>query len=266
GGEAPQFISFHERVSGEELALPNDGVLITEKLSEKLGLSIGDSITFTADGKQITAPVSGITENYVLHFIYMTKTCWERYAGETMEPNAVLTIMSDSGEEAQNTLASELIQKDAVLALTFSRDSKASFADTVGNLNYVVALIILSAAMLALTVLYNLTNINITERTREIATIKVLGFYDRETSAYVFRESLLLSLIGDAAGLWLGVYLHRFVISVAETDTVMFGRDLPAWCFFAAFATTMLFTFLVDWIMYFRLKKISMVESMKSVE
>jgi len=266
GSEAPQFISFHERVSGEELSLSDDGVLITEKLSEKLGLSVGDSITFTADGEQVAVPISGITENYVLHFIYMTGTCWERYTGETPEPNAVLTIMSDSGEEAQNTLASELIQKDAVLALTFSRDSKASFADTVGKLNYVVALIILSAATLALTVLYNLTNINITERTREIATIKVLGFYDRETSAYVFRESLLLSLFGDAAGLWLGVYLHRFVISVAETDTVMFGRDLPAWCFFAAFMTTILFTFLVDWIMYFRLKKISMVESMKSVE
>ncbi len=266
GTAAPQFISFHERVSGKELALPDDGVLITEKLSEQLGLSVGDPIIFTANGRQITAPVVGITENYILHFIYMTRACWEYYAGEAPEPNAVLTIMSDTGEEAQNTLASELIQKNAVLALTFARNSRASFADTVGNLNYVVALIILSAAMLALTVLYDLTNINITERIREIATIKVLGFYDRETSAYVFREGLLLTLIGDAAGLWLGVYLHKFVISVAETDAVMFGRDLPAWCFFAAFTMTILFMLLVDWIMYFRLKKISMVESMKSVE
>ena len=182
------------------------------------------------------------------------------------EPNLVLTIMSDPGPEAQNALASDLIQKDAVLGLTFVRDSRDSFAETVENLNYVVVLIILSAAALALTVLYNLTNINITERIREIATLKVLGFYDRETSAYVFRESLVLSLIGDAVGLGLGVYLHRFIIGVAETDAIMFGRDLPAWCYFAAFATTIVFTLLVDWIMYFRLKKIGMVESMKSVE
>ncbi len=266
GGAASRFISFHERVSGKELALSDDGVLITEKLSEELGLSVGDPITFTADGERITAPITGITENYVFHFIYMTKTCWERYDGVMPEPNLVLTIMSDPGPEAQNALASDLIQKDAVLGLTFVRDSRDSFAETVENLNYVVVLIILSAAALALTVLYNLTNINITERIREIATLKVLGFYDRETSAYVFRESLVLSLIGDAVGLGLGVYLHRFIIGVAETDAIMFGRDLPAWCYFAAFATTIVFTLLVDWIMYFRLKKIGMVESMKSVE
>ncbi len=266
GAAASRFISFHERVSGKELALSDDGVIVTEKLTEELGLSVGDPITFTADGRQITAPIAGVTENYVFHFIYMTKACWARYDGEAPAPNLLLTIMSDAGEEAQNLLASELIEKDAVLGLTFARDSRASFAETVGNLNYVVVLIILSAALLALTVLYNLTNINITERIREIATLKVLGFYDRETSAYVFRESLLLSLLGDAAGLWLGVYLHRFVMGVAETDAIMFGRDLPAWCFFAAFATTILFTLLVDWIMYFQLKKIGMVESMKSVE
>ena len=153
-----------------------------------------------------------------------------------------------------------------VLALSFSASAKESFADTVSNLNYVVLLIIVCAALLAFVVLYNLTNINITERIREIATIKVLGFYDNEVSAYVFRENLLLTLMGGGVGLFLGVWLHKFVITVAQSDSVMFGRDLPLWCYAAAFVMTLVFAVMVDFIMFFRLRKVSMVESLKSVE
>ena len=129
-----------------------------------------------------------------------------------------------------------------------------------------VILVILSAAALAFVVLYNLTNINITERIREIATIKVLGFYDREVSSYVFRENILLTLMGGAVGLVAGIWLHKFVMEVAQSDSVMFGRGLPPWCFCAAFVMTVVFALLVNFIMFFRLKKISMVESLKSVE
>ena len=134
------------------------------------------------------------------------------------------------------------------------------------NLNYVVILIIVCAAALAFVVLYNLTNINITERIREIATIKVLGFYDEEVSSYVFRENIILSILGAGTGLLLGKWLHSFVMSVIQTDDVMFARFIPLWAYASAFVMTIFFAFAVNWLMYFRLKKVSMVESLKSVE
>ena len=196
----------------------------------------------------------------------MTENLYEKLCGAKPSYNTYFTIMKDTGDEAQKEMGERLMSLDGVQALSFVKDNRESFGNTVKNLNYVVILIIVSAAMLAFVVLYNLTNINITERIREIATIKVLGFYDNEVSAYVFRENILLTLIGDAIGLGAGVWLHRFVIQVAQTDSVMFGRTLPLWCFAAAFVLTLIFALLVDFIMHFRLKKVSMVESLKSVE
>ena len=174
--------------------------------------------------------------------------------------------MSDNGPKAQDKLANRLMSFDGVLALTFSRTSMESFKSVVENLNYIVLLIIVCAAALAFVVLYNLTNINITERIREIATIKVLGFYDNEVSAYVFRENIILSVLGAGAGLVLGIWLHSFVMGAIQTDDIMFGRVIPLWAFAAAFAMTIFFAFAVNRIMYFRLKKVRMVESLTSVE
>ena len=196
----------------------------------------------------------------------MTEGLYEKLCGAKPAYNTYFTVMNDTGEEAQKELGEKLMAMEGVQALSFVKDTRESFGNTVKNLNYVVALIIVSAAALAFVVLYNLTNINITERIREIATIKVLGFYDSEVSAYVFRENILLTLIGDAVGLVAGIWLHKFVIQVAQTDSVMFGRNLPFWCFAAAFVMTVIFALMVDFIMHFRLKKISMVESLKSVE
>ena len=259
-------VKFNDRVTGDPLELTDDGVIITERFSELSGLSAGDEFTFTCGGEEITAKVSAVTENYTLHFVYMTENLYEKLCGAKPSYNTYFTIMKDTGDEAQKEMGERLMSLDGVQALSFVKDNRESFGNTVKNLNYVVILIIISAAMLAFVVLYNLTNINITERIREIATIKVLGFYDNEVSAYVFRENILLTLIGDAIGLGAGVWLHRFVIQVAQTDSVMFGRTLPLWCFAAAFVLTLIFALFVDFIMHFRLKKISMVESLKSVE
>ena len=259
-------VKFNDRVTGDPLELTDDGVIITERFAELSGLSAGDEFTFTCGGEEITAKVSAVTENYTLHFVYMTENLYEKLCGAKPSYNTYFTIMKDTGDEAQKEIGERLMSLDGVQALSFVKDNRESFGNTVKNLNYVVILIIVSAAMLAFVVLYNLTNINITERIREIATIKVLGFYDNEVSAYVFRENILLTLIGDAIGLGAGVWLHRFVIQVAQTDSVMFGRTLPLWCFAAAFVLTLIFALLVDFIMHFRLKKVSMVESLKSVE
>lgn len=259
-------VRFNDRVTGNPLELTDDGVIITERFAELSGLSAGDEFTFTCGGEEITAKVSAVTENYTLHFVYMTENLYEKLCGAKPSYNTYFTIMKDTGDEAQKEMGERLMSLDGVQALSFVKDNRESFGNTVKNLNYVVILIIVSAAMLAFVVLYNLTNINITERIREIATIKVLGFYDNEVSAYVFRENILLTLIGDAIGLGAGVWLHRFVIQVAQTDSVMFGRTLPLWCFAAAFVLTLIFALLVDFIMHFRLKKVSMVESLKSVE
>ena len=252
--------------TGERYKLTDDGVIITERFSELSGLSAGDEFTFTCGGEKMTAKITAVAENYTLHFVYMTEGLYEKLCGAKPAYNTYFTVMNDTGEEAQKELGEKLMAMEGVQALSFVKDTRESFGNTVKNLNYVVALIIVSAAALAFVVLYNLTNINITERIREIATIKVLGFYDNEVSAYVFRENILLPLIGDAVGLVAGIWLHKFVIQVAQTDSVMFGRNLPFWCFAAAFVMTVIFALMVDFIMHFRLKKISMVESLKSVE
>ncbi len=261
-----EMIHFKDYESGKTLSIPEDGVIITQRFSELSGLSVGDEIDFLCSGVELRVPIAAIAENYTLHFVYMTETQYERLTGETTDYNVAFTRMADNGETAQEELSQKLMIYDGVLALSFVRDTKESFGDTVKNLNYVVYLIIASAAMLAFIVLYNLTNINITERLREIATIKVLGFYDGEVSSYVFRENILLTLMGDGVGLFLGVWLHKFVIQVAQTDVVMFGRDIPWWCFVAAFILTVVFALAVNGIMYFKLRKVSMVESLKSVE
>jgi putative ABC transport system permease protein len=261
-----EMVLFRNPENGEICELSDDGIIVTQRFAEKFELLPGEEITFTSDEKEFTAKISAVAENYTAHFIYMTDALYEELTGEAPEINGIFTIMSDSGEKNQSELANRLMEFEGVLALTFSKDSMESLQEVVENLNYVVVLIIFCAAALAFVVLYNLTNINITERIREIATIKVLGFYDNEVSHYVFRENIILSIIGSGAGLFLGTGLHSFVMATIQTDDVMFGKIVPLWAFASAFAMTVFFALLVNGIMHFRLKKISMVESLKSIE
>ena len=261
-----EMVLFRDPESGKIYELSDDGIIITQRFAEKYEISAGDEITFESDEKEFTAKVSAVAENYTAHFVYMTENLYEKLCGEEPKTNGVFVIMSENGEKAREELANVLMENESVLALTFSKDSMESLQEVVENLNYVVVLIIFCAAALAFVVLYNLTNINITERIREIATIKVLGFYDNEVSHYVFRENIILSIIGSGAGLFLGTWLHAFVMATIQTDDVMFGKIVPFWAFASAFAMTVFFALMVNGIMHFRLKKISMVESLKSIE
>ena len=260
------FIFLRDCETGEKITPDNKGVVVTQRFAEFHGYLPGDVITFTCDGTEFTAEISAVAEHYAMHFIYITEELYSELAGKIPEKNAIFGIMADDNEENRSKFAEYLVEKEGVLAFSFSKDDMEEFDKTIENLNYVVVLIIFCAAALAFIVLYNLTNVNIMERLREIATIKVLGFRDSEVDSYVFRENIILSLIGAAFGLLLGKGLYLFVLGSIQSDELLFIDNLTLWCYIGAFAMTIFFTFIVNGIMHFSLKKISMVESLKSVE
>ena len=198
--------------------------------------------------------------------MYMTPSVYEDAYGSALEYNSVLGILPDDAQDVDEAFSTSLLEVDGVAGLTQMSSMRSSLDDTIASINYVVYVIILCAGMLAFVVLYNLMNINITERTKEIATIKVLGFYDKEVSAYIYRETGILTLIGTAIGLIFGIFLHAFVVKTAEVDMVMFGREIKWLSYVFSALLTIFFSIIVNLVMYRKLKKISMVESMKSTE
>ena len=173
--------------------------------------------------------------------------------------------MSDDASVAE-AFSTKIMECDGVLSVILNSKSSSSFSDMLSMIDLVIVVLIVSAGALAFVVLYNLTNVNITERIREIATLKVLGFYDKEVSAYTFRENIILSVMGSGVGLLLGIVLLQFVVQTAEIDEVMFGRQIHPTTFIYSFIITVIFSLFVNLIMTRVLKKISMVESLKSVE
>lgn len=259
------FISLQERKSQIPLELEDEGVIINEKLGKLLQLKEGDSLELSGeDGTPKTVTISGITENYTSNFVYMSPALYEELYGS--EPEYNYFIINMTSPEIKDDLSSQLVSQKGILGLSFSDASSESFQDIVGSLTYIVLLIIISAGTLAFVVLYNLVNINVTERTRELATIKVLGFYDNEVSAYVYRENIFCTALGILAGLVMGVFLERFVVQTAEVDMVMFTPEINLMSYLYSAALTLLFTLIVNFVLHFKLKKLSMVESMKSIE
>ncbi len=264
--EFTQYIDLRHRKDAEAVALPEDGVIITEKLSELLELSVGDTITLDGD-KRVEAPVRDIVENYVYHYVYLSAAYYETLFGETPEDNVMLLTYTEEADSAQsNQVSAELMAMDAVLSYSYFATLRDSFTNSMEAIDYAVVIIITAAAALAFVVLYNLTNINITERTRELATLKVLGFFDQETTAYVYRENLFLTLFGIVLGLVLGRLLHAWMVVTVEVDLVMFGRTAPAYAYVLAAALTVVFSVMVNIAAHFKLKKVDMVESLKTVE
>ena len=245
------------------MSLDDSGVIITEKLATLLDLSVGDSISIQTEGKSVALPITGIAENYVYHYVYMTSEVYQKYFGEDFSPNSLLLRYETENEDA---LVSDILKDDNVLALTRSAEIRTGFADIMGVMDAVVLVLILSAGALAFIVLYNLTNINISERIREIATLKVLGFRSREVTMYIFRENIVLTLIGSLCGLVGGRLLTSYVIQTAEIDIVMFGRSVSVWSYLFALLLTFAFSIIATFIMKPKLDKISMTESLKSVE
>ena len=262
-----EMVDMHERKSGEKISL-TDGAVATEKLTKLLDVQKGDNVTVMVDetvGNSVT--LSGITEHYTSHYLYMTEDLYRSTFGEAPEYNMIyFTNNITSDDEAQAQFSERMLSLDGVMAVMMNAGASSSFSDTVKIMDLVIIVLIVSAGALAFVVLYNLINVNITERIREIATLKVLGFYDREVSSYVFRENIILSVMGSAVGLLLGAGLCEYVVVTAEIDEVMFGREIHPLSFLWAFLITVGFSLVVNHIMTRVLKKISMVESLKSVE
>ena len=261
------FVDLHERVSGDAVPFSETGVVITEKMSERANLSVGDTVNLeNKDGRTGTFRVDGIVENYVENYVYMSAETYESGFGEAPEFDLVLGHAADDSADGRAALNSVLLKTEGVAGVNQISDLKNTFSGMMQKIDIIVVVLIVSAGVLAFVVLYNLTNINITERTKEIATIKVLGFYDSEVSAYVYRESVALSIIGTLAGLVLGIFLHMFVIHSVEVDAVMFGRTIKPLSYVFSALLTLLFSALVNLVMHRKLRHISMVESMKAPE
>lgn len=254
------FIDLHTR-RGSAPAELGEGVVIGEKLAKFLGVSAGDSVYFG----DVPLKVDAVCENYTFNYAYMTPETYEKSgADDKLKNNILLLNMTDPTLEDE--LSEVLVKNDTVLAVSYSSGGGDKFRDLVGSLSLIVAAIIVFAGALAFVVLFNLSNINVNERIRELATIKVLGFYDGEVAAYIYRENIVSTLMGTGAGLVLGIFLEKFVVKTAEVDAVMFAPGIPLYCFLAASAITLLFALLVNLTLYFRLKKIDMAASMKAIE
>lgn len=255
------FIDLHTREGKTPVPLGN-GVVIGEKLSRLLGVSVNDKVYFGESKVPVT--VDAICENYTFNYAYMTKEVYNKLGTDDFSGNVFLLNMTDA--ERSDELSEKLLQNDDILAVTYSEDGGAKFRDLVDSLSLIVVAIIVSAGALAFVVLFNLSNINVNERIRELATIKVLGFYDGEVAAYIYRENMVSTLMGTAAGLVLGFFLEKFVVKTAEVDAVMFAPGIPFYCFLAAAALTLAFALLVNITLYFRLKNIDMAASLKAIE
>ena len=266
-GRLKDFINLRERRSGKEVELSQDGAVLTEKLAETLKVQAGDTVEVeNADGARASVKVTGIVENYVSGYVYMSPSRYQEVFGAQPDYAMLIAKVPDDSAENRAAVAGDLLKSSYVSAAQFSTDISKSFSDTIKSIDYIVMVLVVCAGLLAFVVLYNLTNINITERTKELATIKVLGFYDREVSAYIYRETAILSLIGTAVGLVAGIFLHAFVVKTAEVDMVMFGRSIGWLSYVLAAALTLFFSLLVNLVMIRKLKKIDMVESMKAGE
>lgn len=261
------FVDLHERVSRKATPLQEDGIIITEKLAKTLGIQAGDSITLqNEDEEKASFTVTDVCEHYVSNYVYMSAATYEAGFQKAPVYNAALSKMPDDSQTVRDQVSAVLLDNDHVASLTFTADNVKQVLNMLNSIDAVVVLIIVCAAGLAFVVLYNLSNINVAERVKEIATIKVLGFYDREVDSYVNRESYALTGIGIFFGIFGGIALHKFVITTVEVDAVMFGRSLRPVSFLYAVLLTLLFSIIVSLVIGRSLKKVSMVESMKAPE
>lgn len=262
--EIKSFINFNDYKTKKKVILNDDGVVISQKLAEKLGVKKGETMTFSYDNTKYTVKVSHIVQQYVNHQIYMSKTFYENLTGMRSSAS-ILYVDMNTKKSNIKTLKSYLDHNDigSMERLTASLDE---FQQRMSSLNIIVAILSGCAALLCFIVLYNLTNINIGERKGEIATIKVLGFRRKEYCDYIFRENIILSLIGASLGMIFGYFLHRFVVLTVEMDNMLFIRTMPLYIYLTAFGMTIGFTIIINLAMRHILDQVNMVESLKSIE
>lgn len=262
-----RFVHLRHRLDGDGVSLSQEGAVITEKLADMLDVGVGDTITLVdGDNRRAEVTITDLTENYVFHYLYITEECYESLFGQASEINSLMVTYTDDTEANSDAVAEQLIPLSGVSSVSRIENTKNTFIEGMKGVDYAVVIITVSAAALAFVVLFNLTNINITERMRELATLKVLGFYTGELNAYIYRENIFLTIFGILLGLVLGKFLHQWLIITVEIDMVMFGRDAGVMSYVYAAVLTALFSFLVNVISRKKLKKIDMVESLKTVD
>ena len=262
-----QFVVLKDRKSGVKKPLSDQGAIISEKLAKLYGLRAGSTLTIKNNKNEpFEVKVAGITENYARHYIYMTPSYYQSILNKTPVYNTQLLTANDRTQEWEVAIGEKLTQNGRVAMVSFTSGVGHAFDDTMDSMNIVVIVLIVSAAALAFVVLYNLTNINISERIRELSTIKVLGFYDKEVTLYIYRENIILSLLGILSGSFLGIILHRFVLGTAEVDAMMFSPTIKWMSFGYAAFLTLVFACVVMVTMHVKLKHIDMIEALKSVE
>ena len=263
------FIVLESRTNNDEkYALDDTGVIITEKLSKLLDIKVGDEIKIVnSDDKACSVKVNAITENYIYHYIYMTPNLYNELYDTRVGYNVVYVNTIEMTEEQEDTLGEQILSNsDYISGVTFMSNTESIFSEVMNNMDLVVWILIISAGLLAFVVLYNLLNANITERIRELATIKVLGFYDKEVYDYISRETIILTIIGMLVGVGGGYFLTLYIIKTCEIDMLMFNPQITVWSYLFGVLITALFAIIVNIITYFSLKKIDMIESLKSVE
>ena len=264
--ELDEFVTLRTRLDHTPVSLTDEGAVLTEKASELLDVGIGDTITVVSGDLRGEVTITAITENYIQHYIYLTDACYERVFGEAAKDNSILLTFSENTLEIADAVTADLISLDGVTSVTRIESIRETLTSSMESVDSAVVLVIVCAAALAFVVLYNLTNINITERMRELATLKVLGFNDREMGAYIYRENVMLTIFGVALGLVLGKFLHQWLVLTVEIDMVMFGRSAQPMSYVYAVGLTVLFSLLVNLWANRKLQSIDMVESLKSVE
>jgi putative ABC transport system permease protein len=262
-----RFVVLRDRTTHTVIPLGDKGVVLTEKVAAMIGVAVGDKVILTdGNGKAATVRVTGIAENYLRHFAYMTPALYETLLGAAPLYNQTVVELKNTTAAAQEAFAKDVVSTEGIASIMLTSDNLATFNNMIGSVYSIVLVLIISAGLLSFIVLFTLTNINITERMREIATIKVLGFHDREVASYIFRENLILTALGTVAGLLAGSPLAKFVIGSAEVEMVMFGRQIYPESFAMAALLTLAFALSVNAVMIGRLKRIDMIEALKTVE
>ena len=263
------FIVLRDRTKKKNIyTLDNQGIILTEKIARLLDIEVGEIIIIkNADDIEVQAKVVGITENYLYHYMYMSPELYEELYQEEMKPNTIFALTDNLSEAQEDVLGKKLLtDENSVSSVVFTSVSEGIFTEVMNNMTLVVWILIIAAGLLVLVVLYNLSNTNISERIRELATIKVLGFYDKEIYDYVGNETMILTAIGILVGLLGGNFLTTFIIKTCELDVLMFNPQIKIASYLYGIVITAVFAIIVSITTYFTLKKINMIECLKSVE
>lgn len=262
-----KYFTFRDRTDGRRVEFPAEGAMISEKTAALLDVSTGDTVQIkNGDLQPVFVTITAIYENYIGHYVFLSADTYQSLYGACPEYNQLLLCYADQSEDYENELGNYLLQQDGIQGVAFVSETIQWANDTLSSLNAIVSIVLASAGLLALVVLYNLNNINIAERKRELATLKVLGFYDAEVAAYVYKENFLLTIIGICLGMAAGAILHQYVIKSIEVDMIMFGRTIAPISFAIGALLTLAFSVMINVAMYDSLKRIDMIESLKSIE